>query len=173
MTLPPDTLAYRLVYDATRLAFPAWPVAAWGIPAALLGTALLRWGGSGRAARWAGTTLAIFGPAWVVIMGAGLYNEHARLRSALRSGEFSVVEGVVYDRPPLAPGSDGDAAEPAWVVESGPAERPTAHWYRYAGTRLTPGYHRARPGDGELRDGTRVRLADVGGRIARVEVEAP
>jgi hypothetical protein len=52
------------------------------------------------------------------------------------------------------------------VVESGDV----AHWYRYDGSRLAVGYRRAGPGDGGLRDGARVRLADVGGRVARVEV---
>lgn len=149
--------AYRLVYDASRLAFPAWRVALPGLLAGALGALLLR----ARAARWIGTTLAIFGPAWTVVMGAGLYGEHARLRRALATGNAGIVEGVVHDRPP------GDGS--AWVVESGP----TAHWYRYSASPLAAGYHRARPGDGGLRDGDVVRLADVDGAIARLEVRAP
>jgi hypothetical protein len=64
----------------------------------------------------------------------------------------------VHDRP----ARDGSA----WVVESGP----TAHWYRYSASALTPGYHRAGPADGGLRDGDSVRVTDVNGRIAKILV---
>jgi hypothetical protein len=151
-----------LLYDADRVWFPAWPVAAWGLVAGLAGAALLlvaRRGArrSSVIVRAAATVLAILGPAWAVVIGAGFYGEHARLRAALRARTFSTVEGIVHDR--FA--RDGSA----WLVESGRA----AHWYGYAASRLAPGYHRAGPGTGGLRDGDSVRIADVDGRIARVE----
>jgi hypothetical protein len=167
VTHVPDP-AWRVVYDASSLWFPAWSVAAWGLVAGAIGGALLRGARRlGRAetvarwTRWAGTTLAIFGPAWTVVMGVGLYGEHARLRDALRSGDYTTVVGFVHDRPSISDGSD-----PAWVVESGP----TAHWYRYGIRWWGPGYRRLGPGDAGLRDGAEVRIADVDGRIARIEV---
>ena len=74
------------------------------------------------------------------------------------------VEGVVYDLPQ---GTPKDVDGRSWVVESGK----TAHWYRYDSSPLTVGYRRSAPGTGGLRDGAHVRIADVGGRIARLEVE--
>jgi len=156
VTPPAVPNAPRLLYDAGLVWFPTWPVAAAGLAAGLVGVSLLL--ARGAAARRVGTTLAILGFGWAAVIGAGLYGEHARLAAALRDGAFTVVEGTVHDRP----SADGSA----WVVESGPA----AHWYRYAGTGLATGYHRARPGAGGLRDGDSVRLADVDGRIARLEV---
>ena len=159
-------LAVDVVYDATRVWFPGWPVVGGGVAMALAGAALLRHSRrsapTATAARWIGTVLAVTGPACALLLGGGLYAQHARLRSALRVGDYIAVEGLVYDRPA---GARGDAGE-SWVVESGE----TAHWYRYERSRLGAGYRRAGPGDGGLRDGDRVRIADVKGRIARLEV---
>ena len=155
--------APRLLYDAARVWFPAWPAAAAGLVAGALG-ALLLWLGARRGGRRGvaiartGTVLAILGPGWALVIGAGLYGEHARLRAALRAGMFTQFEGLVHDRP----SADGSA----WLVESGRA----AHWYRYARFGLgAPGYRRAGPGTGGLRDGDSVRVADVDGKIARLE----
>jgi len=54
-----------------------------------------------------------------------------------------------------------------WVVE----DSSKAYWYRYDRSPLAVGYRRSAPGTGGLRDGSRVRIADIGGRIARIEVE--
>jgi hypothetical protein len=92
-----------------------------------------------------------------------LYAQHARLRAALRGGGYTTVEGVVHDF--VAPG-DERLPRRQLLVESGPE----AHWYPYALSRLSPGYRRPSPRGGGLRDGARVRIADVGGVIARLEV---
>ncbi|MBV9880868.1 MAG: hypothetical protein JO180_10260 [Gemmatirosa sp.] len=152
----------EVLYDAARVWFPAWPAAAAGLAAGALGAALLlgarRAGRRGVNVARAGTVLAILGPGWALVIGAGLYGEHARLRAALRAGTFTQYDGLVHDRP----SADGSA----WVVESGRA----AHWYRYARAGLgAPGYRRAGPGTGGLRDGDSVRVADVEGKIARLE----
>jgi hypothetical protein len=132
-----------------------------------VGVGLLRRAGAGGTggtggvvARTVGSVLAVFGPMWALVIGTALLVQHARLRSALADGSFALVEGVVYDDPP------GDAGGPSWVVESGAR----AHWYRYGRAWWTAGYQRRAPGTGGLRDGSRVRIADVGGRIARLEV---
>jgi hypothetical protein len=122
---------------------------------------LLRRAGEGRVlARTVGSVLAVFGAMWALVIGTALVVQHARLRAALDDGSFTLVEGVVYDRPP------GDADGASWVVESGAK----AHWYRYGRAWWTAGYQRRAPGGGGVRNGSRVRIADVGGRIARIEV---
>jgi hypothetical protein len=162
------SIAYDVVYDAARLRFPGWPVAAIGVIVAAagagLGAYLRRRGITSPAARTVVTSAVIFGASWALLVGGGLYAQHDQLRRALREGSFVRVEGLVYDRPP---GATRDAEIGSWLVESDGI----AHWYRYDGSPLAVGYRRAAPGSGGLRDGSRVRIADVGGRIARVEVQ--
>ena len=161
------TIAYRVIYDAAQLPFPAWPVASVGLAVAVagvgLGAYLRRRGTASAVARTVLTSAVIFGVSWSLLVGGGLYAQHRQLRSALRDRSFVSVEGVVYDSPP---GAARDVNGKSWVVESGK----TAHWYRYDSSPLSVGYRRSAPGTGGLRDGARVRIADVGGRIARLEV---
>jgi pimeloyl-ACP methyl ester carboxylesterase len=159
---------YRVLYDAAALRFPAWPVAAIGLVVAILGVGLGAYLRRRRVASTAASTLVtsaiIFGVSWSLLVGGGLFAQHGQLRAALREGSFVRVEGVVYDAPP---GTTPNAGEQSWVVESGT----TAHWYRYDSSPLAVGYRRSAPGTGGLRNGARVRIADVGGRIARLEVD--
>ena len=161
-------VAYRVIYDAAQLRFPAWPVAAVGLAVALagvgLGAYLRRRRVTSAAARTVVTSAIIFGVSWSLLVGGALYAQHGQLRSALAEGSYMAVEGVVYDSP-QGPAKDVDGK--SWVVESGK----TAHWYRYDSSPLTVGYRRTAPGMGGVHDGARVRIADVGGRIARLEVE--
>ena len=161
-------VAYRVVYDAAQLRFPAWPVASVGLAVALAGVALgaylRRRGVTSAAARTAVTSAIIFGVSWSLLVGGGLYAQHGQLRSALDEKSFVSVEGVVYDSPQ---GTTKDADGESWVVESGK----TAHWYRYDRSPLAVGYSRTAPGTGGLHDGAHVRIADVGGRIARLEID--
>ena len=160
-------VAWAVVYDVARVALPGWRVALVGLAVGAAGLAVLRVArgrlARGRvAARAVGTTLAVFGLFGALVVGGGVFAQHARLRAAVRAGTASVVEGTVYDRPP-------SAAEPSWVVEE---DGGRAHWYRYDDSAFGIGYRRRGPGDGGLHDGARVRLTDVGGRIARVEIAA-
>ena len=162
------SIEYQVIYDAARMPFPAWPVALVGLAVAALGVGLgsyfRRRGVTSAAARMVVTSAIIFGVSWALLVGGGLYAQHGQLRSALAEGSFVRVEGVVYDKPPGA--ADG-ANVGSWVVEAGSK----AHWYRYDRSPLSIGYRRRAPGTGGLRDGARVRIADVGGHIARIEVE--
>ena len=162
------TIAYRVVYDAAQLRFPAWPVASVGLAVALagvgLGAYLRRRGVTSAAAHTVVTSAIIFGVSWSLLVGGGLYAQHGQLRSALAERSYMPVEGVVYDSPQ---GASKDVNGKSWVVESGR----TAHWYHYDSSPLSVGYRRSAPGTGGLRDGARVRIADVGGRIARLEIQ--
>ena len=159
---------YQVIYDAGAVRFPAWPIASVGLLVAAIrigvGAYLRHRALTSAIARTAVTSAIIFGVSWALLVGGGLYAQHGQLRSALEEGSVVHVEGIVYDSPP---GAARDADGKSWVVESGT----TAHWYRYDSSPLAVGYRRAAPGTGGLRDGARVRIADVGGRIARVEVE--
>lgn len=159
---------YQAIYDAAGIRFPAWPIASVGLLVAALGVGLgayLRQRAvTSTVARTMVTSAIIFGVSWALLVGGGLYAQHGQLRAALDDGSAVRIDGVVYDSPPGALRVGGDRS---WVVESGT----TAHWYRYDSSPLAVGYRRTAPGTGGLRDGLRVRIADVGGRIARIEVE--
>ena len=160
--------AYQVIYDAAQTRFPAWPVTSIGLLVAALGVGLGAYfrqrAITSPVARTVVTSAIIFGVSWALLVGGGLYAQHGQLRRALAEGSVVRVEGVVYDAPQ---GTARDNDGKSWVVETGT----TAHWYRYDGSPLAVGYHRRAPGTGGLRNGARVRIADIGGRIARVEVE--
>jgi hypothetical protein len=128
-----------------------------------LGAYLRRQGITSATTRTVVTSAIIFGVSWALLVGGGLYAQHGQLRSALAERSYVAVEGVVFDSPQ---GAAKDLEGRSWVVESGR----TAHWYRYDRSPLSVGYRRSAPGTGGLRDGARVRIADVGGRIAKLEV---
>ena len=74
------TTAYRVVYDAAQLRFPAWPVASVGLAVALagvgLGAYLRRRRVTSAAARTVVTSAIIFGVSWSLLVGGGLYAQH-------------------------------------------------------------------------------------------------
>jgi hypothetical protein len=83
------------------------------------------------------------------------YRDYSQLRDALREGRYRVVEGPVTQ---LAPADRGDHFDEVIVVNS--------QRYAYSRSRLSAGFNRTRV----LREGLRVRIADVNGSIARLEV---
>ena len=109
-------------------------------------------------------------PSWtvpfVLLIGIGgsalvfltTYRPHARLRDALRSGNFRTVEGVVTTVQPGDPG--------AFVVATADG---LTHEFHYSEHRWTPGYRDVNPA---FRVGQRVRVAEVHGAIARLEVSS-
>jgi hypothetical protein len=161
-----DSVHYRLVYDAAAAGYTDWWFPAAGMAMLLVVTALLyRHRRRREPAR--GAWMLYFGvpflTLWVVVAGVGTYHQYARLRDALRSGQFTMVEGVVRGFQPSDP---GDHQEERWEVES----RGVIYRYHYVPSNLSPGFRQTRIHGGPIRDGLRVRIADVDGYIARLEV---
>lgn len=99
----------------------------------------------------------------VLVSGAGGWVDWSgrdRLRTALESGEYTVVEGAVtgFER-----GDRGGHRDERFTVISG--GRP--YTYAYRSSHSEPGFHESH---GPIREGMHVRIADVGGYIARLEV---
>ncbi|HEY9516828.1 MAG TPA: hypothetical protein VIQ74_14215 [Gemmatimonadaceae bacterium] len=88
----------------------------------------------------------------------GGYSRYRDLRGALERGEYQVVEGVV-DR--FVPATEWGSWE-SFVVSD--------HRYEYSDPWVVPGYHRTASNGGVIRNGLHVRIADVDGEIARLEV---
>jgi hypothetical protein len=86
-----------------------------------------------------------------------------RLVDAVAAGHYELVEGRVED---FVPGDPGGHHDEQWTVASG------GRWYSYSYRRsyYEPGF---RDGPGLIRAGQRVRLMDVDGQIARLEIARP
>lgn len=85
------------------------------------------------------------------------FHEYAALRDALRHGLYVRVEGTVeHFRPDV-----GDHGESFYVGN---------HYFDYAGSSPTNAYNLTEPHGGLVREGMHVRIADVSGKIARLEI---
>lgn len=93
-------------------------------------------------------------------MGWMQWSEHRRLSQALERGGYTVVEGEVagFER-----GDRGRHHDERFSVVSGGRR----YTYAYRSSRYEPGFHESH---GPIRAGMHLRIADVGGSIARVEV---
>jgi hypothetical protein len=88
------------------------------------------------------------------------YSGRERLVSAIRRGDSVLVEGRVAG---FVPGDSGAHTDESWRVEA-PG---SAHYYRYSRSSYEPGFHQSA---GPVRAGQRVRVTDVDGQIARLEI---
>ena len=91
---------------------------------------------------------------------AGRYFQVKGLQDRLGSGDYVVVEGRVEN---FVPGDKGGHRDERWSVRSGGR----LYTYRYKWSTMVPGFHRSA---GPIREGLHVRLADVDGYIARLEI---
>lgn len=83
------------------------------------------------------------------------------LQNALANGRYDVVEGPVQN---FVPGDRGGHRDESFSVTAGG----TTYLYRYSSSMDEPGFHRSA---GPMRAGMHVRIADVDGHIARLEVK--
>jgi hypothetical protein len=87
------------------------------------------------------------------------WSQLVEFRYALAHGAAKVVTGCVSDLVPEGP--DGHPSERLRVGD---------HAYTYSSYDLTPAFNRTVPHGGPMRDGLCVRIADLQGRILRLEV---
>lgn len=158
-------VAYRVIFDEAARGYREWwfPVAlllaaAWLI---FLRALLRRLNSPSSPAakllpRWTTPFALLIGLGGSLLTFTMTYRPHARLRDALRTDDYRSVEGKVSWVQPGDPGGFG-------VVTSEGATRE----YHYASHQWTPGYRDVSP---EFRVGQLVRVADVDGHVARLEV---
>ena len=159
----PDA-TYRLIFDAATVRYAVWD---WLFPAVLFvafGITLvcfpdLYGRDRRRFTRPFGALLAAVA-AWMAVGSWRATNsQRARVVDALRAGRYQLVQGVVQNFRP------GD-------VDSHPPEEFTVagHRYQYAPAEHLFGFNRVAAQGGPIREGLRVRIADVDGLIAWLEV---
>lgn len=158
---------YRLAFDVTAGGYQTWRSAI--LPACVSAAALivlmfLRFSPSvkERGARFYRGIISAVGA--VAAMGCVAMLVHTRceydeLQSSLRNMTFHVVEGYVVDFIPQ--GVDGHPIE-RFRVDSARFE--------YSRSDITSAFHRTAIEGGPIRNGIAVRIADVNGKIARLEV---
>ncbi|MCX6545525.1 MAG: hypothetical protein NTV05_14085 [Acidobacteria bacterium] len=100
-----------------------------------------------------------FGAFVISVFSATGFLQHERLRSRLRAGDYVLVEGLVVD---FRAGSPEQHVAEQFRVDG--------HFYSYSDYIVTPGFHRTRSRGGPLREGRWVRIADIDGEIARLEI---
>lgn len=161
-----DSIAYRVVYDAADAGYPDWWIPAIGIGMCILFAFRLvrRWKTAAPLAERLVNLLGIpFGAFLVVVFGGSTYSDHVWIRGRLASGRFLQVEGEVSN---YSPGDWGDHRAESWEIVSGGK----VHRYKYVRSVLSPGFRKAAVHGGPIRPGLRVRIADVDGYIARLEI---
>lgn len=162
-------MQYTTVFDVTREGFTAWRVPALTAIGVILAIAMLVFVrhhssvvGGRRTHVWLFLALFIFVSSCSAIQDfASTYVPYSHMRDSLATGHYAIVEGLVTDFKP----APYDAFTDEEFTVSG-------HRYSYRQYSRGPGYHLTRAHGGAIREGVPVRLAIVGGSIARLEVAA-
>lgn len=152
---------WHVIFDVSRAGWQNW----WFGVSMLGGTLVVAWVGSfydrlNDRGKFSIRTRVITGGGLVVALitlVAG-FSQYRALRDALERGGYRTVEGVVAHFVPAEEWGDWESFE----VDN--------HRYRYSDTFLVPGYHRTVSRGGAIRSGLHIRIADVHGQIARLEV---
>jgi len=155
--------SYRLIFDASTVRYPTWQWVSPWLAAALLGLVLVRfphiYGARPRYFRTFGVLLCVVGCLAAVGIEIASRSQRNRIVGALTSGRFRVVEGRITN---FHPGSTDSHPPEEFDVGT--------HHYRYAPAEALYGFNRVAGGGGPLRAGLSVRIADVEGVIARLEI---
>ncbi len=156
---------FELVFDADEAGYRQWWFPMFGLIFVVIGLSMLiyqrkipsdRRSLRSRVLPYFFTGFAVF---WVAITFIGTFSDYWELRHALRSGQFEVVEGKVVDFVPMPP--RGYAMERFTV---------NGHHYEFADNVITAGFNNTQSHGGPIREGLIVRIADVRGKIARLEI---
>ena len=96
---------------------------------------------------------------WTATSSWSTFSDYYKLKNALLTGKYEVVEGVITDFVPMPWG--GHAMEHFKV---------NGHYYEYSNFNVIAGFNKTQAYGGPLRGGLNVRIADVDGQIARLEI---
>lgn len=161
-----DPTRYITIYDETLRCVPNWgvlkPAAVIFLAGVVLVALPLPLGRLRRQARYSGILMLLGTVGWAMLAGATAWRGERTLCQAMRTGQFTVVEGVVRNFQPAVPRK---RRIERWDVESGGR----AHHYSYSPADLG-GYRQTAPEGGRIREGTHVRIADADGVIGRLEI---
>jgi hypothetical protein len=156
---PSDSLSYRVVFDASRQLPQGW----WGFVAPLaIATVLIRLGPRNRMnqSRLFRGVFVGFAIVLATAIAALTWTTYYLVRQSLEHGNYRLVEGTVAEFNP----EQSMIKRPESFIVVSPAESTRYSYSRAIGTQGLNNSH------GHIRNGVRVRIADVDGKIARLEV---
>ncbi len=158
-------MKYKVVFDVVQVGFKDWSFSAFGLIFIVIGVGMLiyRWKNPAkdstfwtRISPYAFTAFAFF---WTATSFWATYSGYRHLRDALLNGKYTVVEGTVTDFVPMP--YTGHAMEKFNV---------NGYHYEYSDFVVVAGFNNTQSHGGPIRQGLKVRIADVGGKIARLEI---
>ena len=173
MTIAPvavDSIPYYTVFDV-RNGYPRWTAeivfAAVAVAIVIVLACNLRgWIRMPRPVRSGLMLMLLFLALVLLPVHVAAHRDFAAMRDAVREGRFTVVEGRVEDfQPPRRTTGYRMSRETFKVYSHHQTFR-----YSYMESELAPGFNAPSDRDGPIREGLRVRIADVDGRIARLEI---
>ncbi|MBI2803952.1 MAG: hypothetical protein HYX68_03105 [Planctomycetes bacterium] len=145
---------YELVFDAAEAGYRYWWFPAFGLIGLAVGFAFFIFG-----RKWAGVVVFGFALLWTTISFVGTFAEFWQMRQALHAGDFEVVEGKVVEFVPMP--KSGRPHESFKV---------NGHRYEYSDFLISAAFNNTQSHGGPIREGLQVRIADIGGKIARLEI---
>ena len=156
-----DSLVYQTVFDTARVGFHTWRASVFGLPF-IAGGVYIAWLVHRSNEPRSRLRLGKLGAAAAILIGTYVCvatfvqarSEYGELQDALRSGHYQVVEGIVSEFTPQGPGSHPPES---WSV--------AGHRYTFYSA-ITSAFAES----GRVHAGDRVRIADVRGQIARLEI---
>jgi hypothetical protein len=148
-----------VVFDAAQAGFRAWWVFVPFLGVGLIGLRLSLMDRATPGLRIMGRIMLVAGVMLGAVAEVATYRDYRRLRDALLAGRFVWVEGVVTQFIPGAP--DGHPGESFCVA---------SHCYSYSRGLVSPGFDHVSGQGGPVSAGLQVRIADVDGTIARLEI---
>jgi hypothetical protein len=163
MMLAPDSLSYHVVFDISRRGPQSLWVLIIPFGMAVYNYALTREYNPRR--RQVDEIMTGFIGLIGAIFTIGILGQYVELRVALARGNYQLVEGVVTD---FVPGGDHRSERFTVVIPRG--QYVYQYRYEYSPSNITQGFNQTRPDGGPIREGLRVRIADVHGKIARLEI---
>lgn len=164
-----QTPRYATIFDTVQAGY--FPVRPWILSLIALavvgvGMLLIRRGGDARNDPWSdrnlGIMLVTLGPMVLLIFAVVTYGATDELTGKLRRGEYTKVEGTIEDFVPGDPCCNRGRRPEQFRVGT--------HRYHYTPGSLDAGFTQTAGAGGPLRAGLRVRITDVGGHIARLEI---
>lgn len=158
---------YQLVFDAAAQGYTTWRAAI--LPASIAVVGILLAVASHEQAldkrrglnfyQTLAASVGVLAALGCVAMLVHTWREYDILRGSLRSGNFRLVEGRVTGLVPEGP--DGHPME---------TFRVDGTRFTYSTSDITSAFHWTVARGGPIREGLRVRIADVNGAIARLEI---
>lgn len=156
---------YELVFDVSLAGYRQWTYPARVIALAAIGWAWLAWRRTqpppvGKWRRAQPYLFVGFTTLMALVTLITTYWDYHHLSSRLKAGDYRVVEGTVTRFVPMP--RAGHSMESFEV---------NGARYAYSDFVIEAGFNNAQSHGGPIREGLRVRIADVDGQIARLEVD--